>query len=270
MADIHCRVLLTTPLESFIVGDTIIISRGLIDVVPSESALALILAHQLSHKILGHATVDSRFGFADVLRISDAEILALLRFQHPDDEETEADTKAMELLEKSPYSSTAKDGALFLQALQQGAARLPYQIQPHFGEHVADVKKVVADGRITREAPVLNDEVLDQTAALPLGSRLVLNPWNDHLDLLETVSLVNPVRREGFRFGVGPLMQYPVYYSDTPAMAPTLITTKPVKIPSAVRPKAKSPVRHSPPATGSTARVSTVSADSGSGAKGNR
>ncbi len=48
----HCRVPLTTSLEAFTVGNTIVVSRGLIDVLPSESAVALVLAHQLAHNVL--------------------------------------------------------------------------------------------------------------------------------------------------------------------------------------------------------------------------
>ena len=33
-SDIRCRVLLTSPLESFTIGHTIVISRGLLDVLP--------------------------------------------------------------------------------------------------------------------------------------------------------------------------------------------------------------------------------------------
>ena len=49
----HCRVLLTTPLETFSIGHTIVISRGLIDVLPDEASLALVLADELSHIALG-------------------------------------------------------------------------------------------------------------------------------------------------------------------------------------------------------------------------
>jgi len=49
---VHCRVLLTSPLEAFTVGNTIVVSRGLIDALPSESALALVLTHQLAHILL--------------------------------------------------------------------------------------------------------------------------------------------------------------------------------------------------------------------------
>jgi hypothetical protein len=45
-------VLLTTPLESFVVGRTIILSRGLLDVLPDEATLAAVLAHELAHIVL--------------------------------------------------------------------------------------------------------------------------------------------------------------------------------------------------------------------------
>src|SRR6266568_2972551 len=45
--DVRCRVLLTTPLESFTIGHTIVVSRGLLDVLPDEASLAMMLAHEL-------------------------------------------------------------------------------------------------------------------------------------------------------------------------------------------------------------------------------
>ena len=53
---IHCREMLTLPFESFTVGHTIVLSRGLIDVLPDEAALAAMLAHELAHLVLGHST----------------------------------------------------------------------------------------------------------------------------------------------------------------------------------------------------------------------
>jgi Zn-dependent protease with chaperone function len=52
--EVRCRVLLTTPLESFTVGHTIVVSRGLLDVLPDEASLAAVLAHELGHIVLGH------------------------------------------------------------------------------------------------------------------------------------------------------------------------------------------------------------------------
>src|SRR5580765_1719085 len=55
IAGVRCRVLLTTPLESFVIGRTIVVSRGLLDVLPDEATLAAVLAHELAHIVLQHA-----------------------------------------------------------------------------------------------------------------------------------------------------------------------------------------------------------------------
>src|SRR5215831_7810465 len=66
--EVRCRVLMTSTLESFTVGHTIVLSRGLIDVLPDEASLATMLAHELSHVVLGHR-VDPSFGFFDNLLV---------------------------------------------------------------------------------------------------------------------------------------------------------------------------------------------------------
>ena len=55
LAAVRCRVLLTTPLESFVLGRTIVVSRGLLDVLPDEATLAAVLAHELAHIVLEHS-----------------------------------------------------------------------------------------------------------------------------------------------------------------------------------------------------------------------
>src|SRR5262249_3805315 len=54
LAGVRCRVLLTTPLESFVIGRTIVLSRGLLDVLPDEASLAAVLSHELAHIVLHH------------------------------------------------------------------------------------------------------------------------------------------------------------------------------------------------------------------------
>ena len=66
----HCRVLLTTPFETFAIGHTIVISRGLIDVLPDEASLALALASELAHIALGHRT-PTQFAFNNQTMLSD-------------------------------------------------------------------------------------------------------------------------------------------------------------------------------------------------------
>ena len=50
--EVRCRVLMTSTLESFTIGHTVVLSRGLIDVLPDEASLAAILAHELGHIVL--------------------------------------------------------------------------------------------------------------------------------------------------------------------------------------------------------------------------
>ena len=67
---VRTRVMLTSPLETFSVGNTIIVSRGLIDVLPDEACLAMVLSHELAHIVLGH-NLGSRYAFNDRMLFSD-------------------------------------------------------------------------------------------------------------------------------------------------------------------------------------------------------
>src|SRR5580704_18049383 len=71
-SDVRCRVLLTSPLESFTIGHTIVISRGLLDVLPDEASLAMVLAHELSHIVLGHK-LDTGLAFNDRMFFPDED-----------------------------------------------------------------------------------------------------------------------------------------------------------------------------------------------------
>ena len=106
---LRSRILLTSPLESFTVGHTIVLSRGLIDVLPDEASLATMLAHELSHVALGHQLIDTKFSFADRLMVPDDELLQALRFRRTPKEEAAADEKVIELLGKSPYRDKLAD-----------------------------------------------------------------------------------------------------------------------------------------------------------------
>ena len=117
----HCRVLLTTPLETFSVGHTIVISRGLIDVLPDEASLALVLADELSHIALGHPT-PTQFAFRNQTMLTDAEVLQRLHFERTATELEAAGKKTIEIMRASPYQKMANAG-LFLKALGQPAAR---------------------------------------------------------------------------------------------------------------------------------------------------
>ncbi|MDP9162182.1 MAG: M48 family metalloprotease, partial [Acidobacteriota bacterium] len=110
---VRARVLLTSPLETFSVGNTIVISRGLIDVLPDEASLAAILSHELAHVVLGH-NLGSKFAFNDRMLFNDESTYKNLGFRHNSEEETAADAKALLLLKNSPYAAKLDSASLFL------------------------------------------------------------------------------------------------------------------------------------------------------------
>ena len=136
-SDVHCRVLLHAPLESFTIGHTIVLSRGLLDVLPDEASLGMVLAHELSHIILGHG-FDAKLAFNDRMFFPDEQSFQRMDFKRRPADEEAADTKALELLKNSPYKEKMGTAGLFLKALQERAPDLPHLIRPHLGNSLAD------------------------------------------------------------------------------------------------------------------------------------
>src|SRR6202795_4193189 len=100
---VRTDVMITSPLETFSVGNTIVVSRGLIDVLPDETSLAMVLSHELAHIVLGH-NLGSRYAFNDRMLFSDESTYSNLGFRHVPEEEVAADKKAIDLLKNSPYT----------------------------------------------------------------------------------------------------------------------------------------------------------------------
>src|SRR5260370_14764164 len=95
--EVRCRVLMTSTLESFTIGHTIVLSRGLIDVLPDDASLAAILAHELAHVELGHR-MDSQFAFFSRVRFNAKETCLPFDFERTPEEEQPARLTWTELL----------------------------------------------------------------------------------------------------------------------------------------------------------------------------
>jgi hypothetical protein len=221
------RILLTSRLESFTVGQTIAISRGVLDTVPTESALALVLAHHLGHYVNGDETIDRKFTFADLLDVSDLDLLRKLRFRHSDAEEEAADARALEILKQSPYSATATDGGLFLQAIERNVSRLIGLIEPILGEELVDLHRAAQGSRLFRTEPVMNPASVTQDAALPLGSKILVHPLDGRTDFYQSDPIAVPLVREKAPLGVTPFMPHLV---DAEVSSPV---SNPVRKPAA-------------------------------------
>ena len=203
--EVRCRVMMTSTLESYTVGHTIVLSRGLVDVLPDEASLATMIAHELSHVVLGHR-LDSSYAFFDQLLIDDKETFRHFGFARTPDEEKQANAKALQLLNNSPYKNQLGNAGLFLTALETRSKEIPNLISPHLGNRVP----VVGDLKST--TPVDQKQNPQMIVALPIGGRVKLDPWNDKLDLIKSKPVGAVAEREKMPFEVTPFMPYLMRY----------------------------------------------------------
>jgi len=215
---VRCRVLLTAPLESFSFGHVIVLSRGLIDVVPDEATLAAILAHELAHVVLGDSSEDKYASWRS-LTFPNEQILQKFDFRLDAGREAGANNKAAELLAKSPYKDKLTQAGLFLKTLQLRAGELPSLIQPHLGNGMQEGDQWrLAD--LAKSAPQVEMTRVDQIAALPLGSRVKINPWNDRVELSKAKPVPLRLASEKIPFEIEPVFPYLKRVADAPAMTP--------------------------------------------------
>ena len=204
--DVRCRVLLTSPLESFTIGHTIVVSRGLLDVLPDEASLAMVLAHELSHIVLGHR-LDTKLAFNDKMFFPDEDSFQRLDFRRNEADEAAADAKAIELLKNSPYKDKLGNAGLFLKALQEKAPDLPNLIRPHLGNSLFEGKSMRMSS-LVGSAPALDEKRLDQIAALPLGGRIKVDPWTDQVELSKAKAVPLTSAHEKMEFEITPFFPY--------------------------------------------------------------
>ena len=203
--EVHCRVLVTGTLESFSIGHTIVLSRGLLDVLPDEASLATMLAQELANIIVTKPTTD-QWGFNDTTNVSTVEALSHFSFQDNPAQVQKASEKAVELLKNSPYKDKMGNAELFLRQLDAQSKALPALINPHLGN------KVNLAAQLTSGAPQLQPDKIDQIAALPIGARLKLDPWDDRVELLKAKPVPLYSAREKMPFEVTPFMPYLTRY----------------------------------------------------------
>ena len=235
--DVRCRVMMTSTLESFTLGHTIVLSRGLIDVLPDEASLATMIAHELGHIVLGHR-MDSSYAFFDqLLGVQDKDTFRHFGFARTPDEETAASAKAVELLAKSPYNSQMASAKLFVAAVDTRQKEIPNLISPHLGNRV-----LVGDLKAATPATPAADKSAKIITALPIGGRVKIDVWNDKLELLKSKPIGNVAEREKMPFEVTPFMPYLTRFGTDIAKPIAASTDSPSDpAPSVNAPAAQSP-----------------------------
>src|SRR6202166_1774482 len=243
---VRTRVLTTSPLETFSVGNTIVVSRGLIDVLPDEGSLAMVLSHELAHIVLGH-NLGSQYAFNDRMLFSDESTYNNLGFKHIPEEETAADKKAIEMLKASPYAQKLDSAGLFIKALQGRATQVSALLQAHLGNNITENGTVTRMAQLANSAPALDWNKLDQIAALPLGGRVKLNPWDDKVEIVKSQPVAITSARDKMPFEVTPF--YPRLARFSNGSLPTGSTTAAVATANSTSANAASGPTNSQPKT---------------------
>jgi hypothetical protein len=218
--EVRCRVLTTSTLESFTIGHTIVVSRGLIDVLPDEASLATLLARELGHVVLAHR-IDTQYAFFDRMLFDEKDTFRHFGFRRTPDEEQAAAQKGAELLQNSPYKDQLATAKLFIQALQDRAKDVPNLISPHLGDRIPNNWAASSPGNVTRSSATeaapsqpqspnsaANAAANKVLAALPLGGRIKMDPWNDELSMLKAKPVSIVAEREKMPFEVTPFVIY--------------------------------------------------------------
>jgi hypothetical protein len=204
---VHCRIMLTNTIETTTVGNTIILSKGLIDTMPkNEATLASVISMELAHIALGHH-IDTRYAFNDRLMFPDESSFRRINMNHTDHDNQEAAAKAQEYLDSSMYKDQLATAGLFWVQLADRGQVLKALNTPKLGDSLLKSDGTPWMTALAKGAPRLNWDDLTQSAALPLGSWLKTDPWDDRVHQLNAKMYAPLNPRDKM-----PLEVTPIYY----------------------------------------------------------
>ncbi len=219
---VHTRILLTTTIETTTVGNTILISKGLIDTLPNEESIASVVAMELAHIVMGHH-IDTRYAFNDRLLFPDEATFQRIDMNHSDHDNAEAAKKAMEYLQNSMYKDRLPTAGLYYEQLVDREKVLTALNTPKLGDSLlkSDGTPWMAD--LQHMAPALNWDDLTQRPALPLNSWLKTDPWDDRVHQINAkiYAYMNP--RDKMPLELTPVFYKLQHYDAsrlTPAVSP--------------------------------------------------
>ncbi len=211
---IHCRILLTTTVEATTVGNTILLSKGLIDTLPkNEEALAGVVSMELAHIALGHH-IDTRYAFNDRLLFPDESSFQRIKMNHTDNDNADAAKHAEEYLQASMYKDKLANAGLYLVQLQDRGKVLKQLNSPKLGDSLLKADGTPWMGELSKQAPKLNQDDTTQVAALPLGSWLKTDPWDDKEHMLNAKFFAPMNARDKMPFEVTPIFYKLQRYED--------------------------------------------------------
>ncbi len=229
---VHTRVLLTNTIEATTVGNTILLSRGLIDSLPSEEAIASVIAMELAHIAMGHH-IDTRYAFNDRLLFPDESTFQRINMYHSDTDNTDAAKRAMQYLEASMYKDKLPNAGLYWEQLVQRSQELKALNTPKLGDSLLKPDGTAWMSELEHMAPKIDWDDLTQTAALPLGSWLKVDPWDDSVHMLDAKRYAPMNSRDKMPFEVTPIFYKLQRYETAHAAPPAPQAAAPAEQPTA-------------------------------------
>jgi hypothetical protein len=272
---IRVRTLMTEPLESLAIGNTIILSKSLIDttaVITADGAqqmgnLNALLAFQLAHILSGHR-LDTKYAFNDRMLFPDSASFKRIPMHHTDADNQEAAKKTLELLSVKELTDGQKYFGLYLQQLQARIKGLKALNEPLIGD--ALVKSQTDTGfwlqAMESKGEKLEPKNLKQEAAEPLSSYLRRDPWTDQMITLHAA--IEPILSPSDKmpFEVTPVYIKLSYYKEpvAPQPPPAPAAEQPAAAPAVANPSDITPAgSQAAPAPATPAPATPPAAPSG-------
>jgi hypothetical protein len=219
---VHCRILLTTTVEATTIGNTILLSKGLIDTLPNEESIAAVVAFELAHVALGHH-IDTRYAFNDRLLFPDEASFQRIKMDHSDADNADAAKHANEYLQTSMYKDKTTNAGLYFAQLSERGKVLKQLNTPKLGDSMLKADGTPWMSELAKSAPKLDQDDTTQVAAFPLGSWLKTDPWDDKEHMLNAKRFAPMNARDKMPFEVTPIYFKLQRYEDaqkTPAPVP--------------------------------------------------
>ncbi len=224
---IRVRTLLTEPLESLAIGNTIVVSKSLIDTtaVPGNNNeqvnnLYAVLAFQVAHILQGHR-LDTKYAFNDRLLFPDTSAFTRIPMHHTDRDNEEAAKKTIELLQPAELSAAANQFGLYLAQLHERSRALTALNEPMLGDSLIKDPKANTFWlqALVGKGSKLDMNDLKQAAAMPLSAFLRFDPWTDQVVQMHVAYEPLLSSRDKMPFEVTPVYLKLAYYKApvTPA-----------------------------------------------------
>jgi hypothetical protein len=183
---IKCRVLLTTPVEMFSIDNTVLISRGLLNLVPDKSSLAALIAGEIANITLEHSrrpatTESSGFNGHRLSNLTDFGI------RRTPSQQTAANARMRLLLKNTWYADSVPRAGLFFAGLALHSSQVPHLMASALGDGQPDTAEARPRSSPSQSSPTGRST---SAPALELRGAYGINSWENQIVVLSGQSQV--------------------------------------------------------------------------------